>query len=154
MIAIEPNNRKSMADNYLERKMDEYRNPGRRQCNANARIAASFGCPALRNLRVMVVGADDAIVRESVRQFRSAGCRTAFVASDRKAGNAFAQAVGARCYPTAVIDADFIAQCLKDLCYHWHAVDLVVTDGANVDGYQTIHHNEVHEYLANVGHSD
>lgn len=86
-----------MADNYLERKMEEHGRPAPRRCNADARLATAFGCEALCHLRVLVVSADYGAVAEAVRVFRAAGCRTAFTAvgDSRRPGTAFAQRCGA-----------------------------------------------------------
>ena len=58
-----------MADNYLERKMEEHGRPAPRRCNADARLATAFGCEALCHLRVLVVSADYEAVAEAVRVF-------------------------------------------------------------------------------------
>lgn len=60
-----------MADNYLERKMEEHGRPAPRRCNADARLATAFGCEALCHLRVLVVSADYEAVAEAVRVFRA-----------------------------------------------------------------------------------
>ena len=119
-----------MADNYLERKMEEHGRPAPRRCNADARLAAAFGCEALCHLRGFVVSEDYDAVAEAVRVFRGAGCRTAFTAvgDARRRGTTLAQRCGARCYPCFGGDARAYSRALADLRYHWGGVDVVVAD--------------------------
>lgn len=119
-----------MADNYLERKMEEHGRPAPRRCNADARLATAFGCEALCHLRVLVVSADYGAVAEAVRVFRAAGCRTAFTAvgDGRRHGTTLAQTCGARCYPCLQADAQTYGRIAADLRYHWGGVDVVAAD--------------------------
>ncbi len=121
-----------MADNYLERKMEEHGRPALRLCNADARLATAFGCEALCHLRVLVVSADYEAVAEAVRVFRAAGCRTAFTAvgDGRRHGTTLAQTCGARCYPCLQADVQTYGRIVADLRYHWGGVDVVVADAA------------------------
>lgn len=121
-----------MADNYLERKMEEHWRPALRLCNADARLATAFGCEALCHLRVLVVSADYEAVAEAVRVFRAAGCRTAFTAvgDGRRHGTTLAQTCGARCYPCLQADVQTYGRIVADLRYHWGGVDVVVADAA------------------------
>lgn len=88
-----------MADNYLEKRMEDYargrsaapsRRPGARPGWLSVR------CPALTAL---VVGADCPGGPEVVATFVQAGCRVMFTASDAKNGAALAQKCGGRFYP-------------------------------------------------------
>ncbi len=119
-----------MADNYLERKMEEHGRPTPRRCNADARLAAAFGCEALCHLRVFIASEDYDTVADAVRVFRAAGCRTAFTAvgAARQRGTALAQACGARCYPCLCADAQAYSRAVADLRYHWGGVDVAVAD--------------------------
>lgn len=121
-----------MADNYLERKMEEHGRPAPRRCNADARLATAFGCEALCHLRVLVISEDYEAVAEAVRVFRAAGCRTAFTAvgDGRRHGTTLAQTCGARCYPCLCGDAQTYARAVADLRYHWGGVDVVAADAA------------------------
>ncbi len=119
-----------MADNYLERKMEEHGRPAPRRCNADARLATTFGCEALCHLRVFVASEDYEAVDAAVRVFRAAGCRTAFTAvgDARRRGTTLAQMCGARCYPCLRGDASAYMRAVADLRYHWGGVDVVVAD--------------------------
>ncbi len=117
-----------MADNYLERKMEEHNRPAPRRCNADARRAAAYGSEALCRLRVLVAAEDPGVAADTVRTFRGAGCRTAFTYPDMCAGASLAQATGARCYPCPGLDAAALSRCIADLSYHWGGIDLLVAD--------------------------
>lgn len=121
-----------MADNYLERKMEEHGRPAPRRCNADARLAMAFGCEALCHLRVFVASEDYEAVDAAVRVFRAAGCRTAFTAVGdvRRRGTTLAQRCGARCYPCLRADAQTYQRAAVDLLYHWGGVDVVAADDA------------------------
>ena len=121
-----------MADNYLERKMEEHNRPAPRRCNADARRAAAYGSEALCRLRVLVAAEDPGVAADTVRTFRAAGCRTAFTYPDMRAGASLAQATGARCYPCPGLDAAALSRCLADLRYHWGGIDLLVADSSAV----------------------
>lgn len=143
-----------MADNYLERKMEEHERPASRRCNADARLAAAFGCEALCRLRVFVASGDYAAVSAAVRVLRGAGCRTAFMAAGdaRQRGATLAQRCGARCYPCVCADARAYSRTVADLLYHWGGVDVVVADSvaelpADLAGCTRITPSEASAYL-------
>lgn len=143
-----------MADNYLERKMEEHGRPAPRRCNADARLAMAYGCEALCHLRVFIVSEDYDMVDATVRVFRAAGCRTAFTAvgDARRHGTALAQRCGARCYPCVRGDAQTYSRAVADLRYHWGGVDVIVADSgadlpADLADCQRIDPSEAPAYL-------
>lgn len=115
-----------MADNYLEKRMEELqrmkqgrpmttRRSGNGRGNGNAPKAKG----ALHNKRVFVTGGAHGIGESMVKAFRDAGCRVAFCDKDRKRGAATAQAYGARFYPLDVVDADALSDTLESLTAEW-----------------------------------
>ncbi len=93
-----------MADNYLEKKMEEHRQGG--VSSVKRRFTPSgqkpgYACFRIGEPVVFVKGFDAApsTVASVVRAFRNAGCRVAFTSADIKTGRAFAQSSGARHYP-------------------------------------------------------
>lgn len=93
-----------MADNYLEKKMEEHRQGG--ASSVKRRFTPSgqkpgYACFRIGEPVVFVKGFDAAprTVASVVRAFRNAGCRVAFTSADIKTGRAFAQSSGARHYP-------------------------------------------------------
>lgn len=121
-----------MADNYLERKMEEYRS-GKCGRPATVRRVASGAKPGVLNVkfpprRVFVTGGASGIGRAVVAAFRKADCRVAFCDIDSKAGNKTAQETGARFYPVDVTDSDALEHCMDDIIGCWGDIDVVVNN--------------------------
>lgn len=94
-----------MADNYLERRMDEYR---RSRQGAATRRAAMHTAPNLRTgqviidyppERVLVTDIDNPIARAVTEALRRFNCRVAITCTDRTLGNRIAQTLGAQYHP-------------------------------------------------------
>ncbi len=87
-----------MADNYLEKRMEDY---------ARGRLGAKSSSakrPGLKypHQQVLVCGADtSAAGEELVRKLVGAGCTVCFTAADANRGRSLAQSCGARFYPVA-----------------------------------------------------
>ncbi len=120
-----------MADNYLEKKMEEHRRGSavgayrkRLTPTGNRPGTVSLG---IGELRVLVDNADDEIGCAIVRRLRSAGCKVAFVMADSHGGARLAQESGARFYPLSVSDS-----AKDDLLDAWGGLDVLVHMGANV----------------------
>lgn len=113
-----------MADNYLERRMEDLRNGNISRSLSPHRPGSSPS--ALTGMRVLVCDATGDAGVELVRKFRKAGCRTAFLSVDRKAGNLLAQESGARFYPCDSISAEAVDVARADLRRHWKGIDMTV----------------------------
>lgn len=87
-----------MADNYLEKRMDDYAK-GRLSGRPSARRASGLKYPA-RTVLVVNAGCDKS--RAVIKTLVDAGCKVAFTARDNKLGAAVAQQCGARFYPMAL----------------------------------------------------
>lgn len=103
-----------MADNYLERRMEDYR-AGCPTPGAHVRPVAK-DTPQRVPLRLTpcMVFIDDCgyapLIDAVVRAYREAGCKVAFTMADRRAGNALAQSCGAQFYPAGTTDR--LPQCI------------------------------------------
>lgn len=120
-----------MADNYLERKMEEYRS-GKSQQRVVKRTP-SGAKPGTINVkfpsrRVFVTGGAKGIGRAIVEAFRNADCRVAFCDNDSKAGTATAQATGAQFYPVDVTDANALDACVERVIKAWGDIDVIVNN--------------------------
>lgn len=111
-----------MADNYLEKRMEEYR-AGRLSRAYRPKQSASLQKSRLPQLRVFVTGGASGIGREIVRAFRRENCRVSFCDIDRKRGTETAQSTGAKYYYADVADAGSLTDCL----------DAVFTDRGDLD---------------------
>lgn len=120
-----------MADNYLERKMEDYRSG--KSATTKAQRASSTPKPGTINVkfpprRVFVTGGASGIGRAIVEAFRKANCRVAFCDIDAKAGAATAQATGAQFHPVDVRDVDALEACLERLLNAWGDIDVIVNN--------------------------
>ena len=126
-----------MADNYLEKKMEEHV----RGVHTTARRAPTFipagsVCFNLGELRVLVAGfgQQPELAAAIVRAYRRAACRVAFIFGDRRAGASLAQESGSRHYPYG---DDAMARVEADLGKVWGGVDLVAkveSNGVELEG--------------------
>lgn len=120
-----------MADNYLERKMEEYRS--RKSQQRVVKRTPSGAKPGTINVkfpsrRVFVTGGAKGIGRAIVEAFRNADCRVAFCDNDSKAGTATAQATGAQFYPIDVTDANALDACVERVIKAWGDIDVIVNN--------------------------
>ncbi|MBD5232905.1 MAG: hypothetical protein HDS65_01870 [Bacteroidales bacterium] len=94
-----------MADNYLEKKMEEHRRGG---SSIHPRTISPLGTPkgsvclALSFRRIFITGVDanPEAGAAVVKAFGNAGCDVAFVYTDLNAGRRLAQNTSTRHYPT------------------------------------------------------
>lgn len=120
-----------MADNYLERKMEDYQkgkgsSTKRRQPSAAAKPGVlSVKFPPRR---VFVTGGASGIGRAIVEAFRKADCRVAFCDIDLKAGAATAQATGAQFHPVDVRNVEALEACMARLLESWGDIDVIVNN--------------------------
>lgn len=121
----------NMADNYLERKMEEHR-AGHGQVyrpkltpSGKRQGELTFKFPPRR---VLVTGGASGIGRAIVKAFCDAGCKVAFCDSDTAAGTSTAQALGARFYPLDVIDTEALEKCMQSVFDLWGDIDVLVNN--------------------------
>lgn len=120
-----------MADNYLEKRMEEYRAgklaPKSQRHAAGAAVRKpgdlTLSFPQMNAL----VLADDAGWAGAVcRAFRKADFRVAFCLTDSRNGNRIAQTSGCRFYPHDPSDSLRLCVTLDDLVERWGGIDVVV----------------------------
>lgn len=120
-----------MADNYLERKFEEYRSkksgksPEKRTPNGSKPgvLQVKFPCR-----RVFVTGGASGIGKAIVTAFRNAGCRTAFCDCEELSGRQTAETTGAQFFPVDVRDAAALETCMQQLFRAWGDIDIVVNN--------------------------
>lgn len=110
-----------MADNYLERRMEELR---------SGRLAVKGGVPGIRpgGLRVLVVGGTKGEALEKVLEFRKKGYRVAVFDSDEKEGKRMAYENGIRFHRVDLSDEEAIAKETDALLKAWRGIDIVVSE--------------------------
>ena len=120
-----------MADNYLEKKMDEHVRGVRP--SYRPKITPSGYRPGIMSVkfpprRVFVTGGASGIGASIVKAFCDAGCRVAFCDIDVKGGNATAQRTGSQFHPVDVADAAALEACMDRLLSSWGDIDVVVNN--------------------------
>ncbi len=110
-----------MADNYLERRMEELR---------SGKLAVKGGVPGIRpgGLRVVVGGGCHGAAMEKVLEYRKKGCRVAVFDSDEKEGKRMAYENGIRFHRVDVADEGAIAKETTALLKAWRGIDVIVGD--------------------------
>lgn len=122
-----------MADNYLEKRMDDYRN-GRLSSSRKTSKLTPSGNPSGRvsfQLAVsrVFVAMENVQLRYAIsRAYAEAGCKVAFCGIDRAVGTEMAQRHGMMFCPVSEMNAEMVNRMLSLVCERWHGVELLLTD--------------------------
>ncbi|MGM9758967.1 MAG: SDR family NAD(P)-dependent oxidoreductase [Parabacteroides sp.] len=111
-----------MADNYLERKMEAYRERKSGGAKSTGRTVPH------KMRRVFVTGGASGIGRAIVKAFRSAGHRVAFCDCNETAGRELALRTGTDFYPLDVTDVTALEACLQHLLETWGDLDILINN--------------------------
>lgn len=108
-----------MADNYLERRMEELR---------SGRLTIKKAIPGIKPKapRVLVAGGCHGLAREKVLEFRKSGCRVSVFESDEKAGRKLAHDYGVRFHKVDIEDESALRNEMLSLLSAWRGVDVIV----------------------------
>lgn len=105
-----------MADNYLERRMEEHRKGVQKKFRQPKVVRAFFVVDGLCNA-------------DEIQRLRTEpGTAVAFSGADAKAGALLAQKYGARFY--CVRDAESLQRAVADAAQHWAGIPFVVKNEA------------------------
>ena len=106
-----------MADNYLEKKYEEYksRKEGRTNHPYNGRKTTVIH----KTRRVFVTGGAEGIGKAIVRAFRSAGHRVAFCDRNEAAGKETALQTGTSFFHVDVSDQEALENCMQQIFKEW-----------------------------------
>ncbi|MDE6786593.1 MAG: hypothetical protein K2J46_06110 [Muribaculaceae bacterium] len=107
-----------MADNYLERRMEELR---------SGRLAIKKAIPGIKPKarRILVAGGCHGIAREKALEFRKSGCRVAVFDSDEVAGKQMAHDHGIRFHRMEIEDESAVCNEMLSLLSAWRGVDTI-----------------------------
>lgn len=121
-----------MADNYLEKRMEDYR-AGR--LAPKSRVVVHTAA-AKRNpgdfvvefppMRILVIGGALPLVSALVKNFRKVDCQVALCHGDTRALTPLAQKEGCRYYPFDPTDEAKRSRVVDDLSERWGGVDVVI----------------------------
>lgn len=119
-----------MADNYLERKFEEYRSQKavRRKSPAVAGAKCGKWQACFLRRRVLVTGGAKGIGRAVVEAFREVGCQVAFCDVDELEGRRTAEATGSRFFPVDVADAGALERCMERIFKDWGDIDVLINN--------------------------
>lgn len=130
-----------MADNYLEKQMEDYR-AGKLAGKARTKtIIQSHRTSDLvipyPQLRVFITGGASGIGESCVEAFRKINAKVAFCDIDRKRGNETAQKLGARFYPLDVRDAVKLNHAINDAISTWGDIDVLINN-VGIGGFKRL----------------
>lgn len=116
-----------MADNYLEKQMEDYRAG---KFAPKPRHAAHIPAkqPVYPPLRVFITGGASGIGRACVEAFREVNAQVAFCDIDQKAGTLTAQKFGARFYPIDASSSAKLSSALEDVAQRWGDIDVIINN--------------------------
>ena len=129
-----------MADNYLERRMDDLRNGRLQQSNKiQASVSQRKGYLSVNfpMRRVLVTGGANGIGLAVTRAFLKAGCKVAVMDIDREKGEKLAHDEGVRFYNVDLADKDALEKALDNLFSAWKDLDIVVSN-AGISTFQPL----------------
>lgn len=119
-----------MADNYLEKKMEDIRlgktastAPHRRQAPGAGRICFDFS-----PRRVLVTGGCNGIGETITDTYLRAGCKVAVFDTDSDKGFATARDKGIRFYPVDISDSEALTTAFANLLKAWRDIDIIVSN--------------------------
>lgn len=116
-----------MADNYLERKMEDFR---RGKSVTAPKTAAGprkgyiqFPFPPRK---VMIAGIAPQSALPIIREFSKPGCKVAYISTDKNTGDLFARNEGVRFHWLHNDDAISIEQAFHDTVKAWREIDIII----------------------------
>lgn len=127
-----------MADNYLERRMEDLRS-GKIQLSNQPRHRAKPASPSsasknkMSGIRVVITGGANGIGAEIVREFRKHNAIVDILDTDCKAGTLLAQSTGACFRPVDISDTEAFEICIQNILKQRGDIDIIVNNAAIVD---------------------
>lgn len=119
-----------MADNYLERKMEDMRNGLRSRPTSGRGLSGSRkGCVQFPfpPRKVMLVGIGHELALPMIRAFSKSGSKVAFIDSDKEHGTLFARNEGVRFHHLAGDGDSEIEKAFNEIIKAWRDVDIIIT---------------------------
>lgn len=121
-----------MADNYLEKRMEEYR-AGKLSRPVSHHVRSTPSSP-FEGLRVYITRGTTPIGQALIKAFRAKGCRVAFCDDNPRAGAAVAQATGSQFHPLDLNDPGAVERSMKTVVGRWGGIDVLInTDPDTVE---------------------
>ena len=129
-----------MADNYLEKKFEEYK-----ARKASGSSHPTHKAPLHKTRRVFVTGGADGIGKAIVRAFRSAGHRVAFCDKNEALGKETALRTGTQFYCVDVSDQVALEDCMQRIFEDWGDIDIIINN-AGISEFAPITETSVEDF--------
>lgn len=107
-----------MADNYLEKRMEDYRRGG----GGRTMVRRKSG----GGVRFLIFAEFDGRIETIAERLQKGGCRVAFTDVDNRRGRVFAQRSGCLFIPVGGYDGDAAAFALKTMAERWGGADFII----------------------------
>lgn len=127
-----------MADNYLEKKMEDYRRGVNSVSPRRSHVVASKGNGLLtEQLRVAIVISDVGLLNDILSEFQHHdNLKSAFVCNDMNTGSRLAQSTGSLFVPCKN-DAENNNYLFEIMAHRWGRTDVILTDDLDFAQLQT-----------------
>lgn len=128
-----------MADNYLERRMEDLK-AGRLGAGQPTGVRKKKAGPEFpwQALRVAIAGNTGAVTEEIARGYLKSGCKVALLDGDKSAGDRLAYEAGIRFHRVDLRDSDALATSFDQLLKAWRGVEVIVMSGADDTAEKTL----------------
>lgn len=123
-----------MADNYLEKKMDDYRRGNNNSLPRRRSSFSSGNLPALPIVahRIALIVENQSLLEALLAAFQQiGGLKTAFVGADYRQGNLLAQTRGALFVRIPAFSPEASTQLFAETATRWGGVDAIISDKVN-----------------------
>lgn len=131
-----------MADNYLERKYEEYQT---RKSSGATSYSKKKTNTIHKTRRVFVTGGAEGIGKAIVKTFRSAGHRVAFCDQNEAAGKETAERTGTTFFHVDVRDKEALESCMQRLFEDWGDIDIIINN-AGISKFSPITETGVEDF--------
>lgn len=132
-----------MADNYLEKKYDEYQS--RKTAGARSGNGATRSAATCKTRRVFVTGGAEGIGKAIVKAFRGAGHRVAFCDCNEMAGKETALRTGTDFYLVDVSDQESLEDSVCQILEKWGDLDVIINN-AGISRFSPITETSVADF--------
>lgn len=131
-----------MADNYLEKKYEEYRS---RKSSGTRAGSGKKAAVSNKTRRVFVTGGADGIGKAIVKAFRSAGHRVAFCDCNEAAGKETALQTGTSFFFVDVSEKEALENCMQQIFEEWGDIDIIINN-AGISRFAPITESSVEDF--------
>lgn len=119
-----------MADNYLEKQMEDFR-AGRLGKSVTARRIASATSPLPSSARILAVCPSLEFAEAVLGTLCPSAAKVAAVIPASRQATALTQRLGVRYYPLAEGKDPAIDAVIRDILHNWHSLGLVIADASD-----------------------